>query len=79
MGRFVCVGVWVGERTTDPEKSTKFQNKAFRVQKVCSETERETKRGCEGLRRVVILSDPAVTDLQDKTEQKQINKLCCTF
>lgn len=79
MGRFVCVGVWVGERTTDPEKSTKFQNKGFRVQKVCSETERETKRGREGL---VILSDPAVTDphcAQDKTEQKQINKLCCTF
>lgn len=44
MGRFVCVGVWVGERTTDPEKSTTFENKGFRVQKVCSETERETKK-----------------------------------
>ncbi len=62
----------MGERTTDPEKSTTIQNKGFRVQKVCSETERETKRGSEGLRREVILSDPAVKDLhcaQDKTEQ----------
>lgn len=34
----------MGERTTDPEKSTTFQNKGFRVQKVCSETERDKNR-----------------------------------
>jgi len=29
VGRFICVGVWVGERTPDPEKSTTFQNEGF--------------------------------------------------
>lgn len=61
----------MGERTTDPEKSTTFQNKGFRVQKVCSETERETKRGSEGLRRVMILSDPDLHCVQDKTAQNR--------
>ncbi len=79
MGRFVCVGVWVGERTTDPEKSTTFQNKGFRVQKVCSETERETKRGSEGLRRVMILSDLDLHCVQDKTAQNRSTSCAVHF